>query len=341
MRNATVVSSDPLPSKPDLPAVEAAHRRIASSIAATPLIESALGSNILLKLEALNPTGSFKIRGASNALMARLDEAHEKGVICCSTGNHGRALAYAAAKNNVPATICISQLVPPSKVAALKALGADVRIVGMSQDDAQVEVDRLVEQDGRIEIPPFDHPDVIAGQGTIALELLQQRPDLTAIAVPLSGGGLAGGIALAAKATKPDIRIIGISMDRGAAMAASIAAGQPVEVEEVPSLADSLGGGIGLANRHSFDLCRRLLDDVILVNESEIYRGLRYLLAEERLLAEGGSAVAHAAILSGKLEPGNGPMALIISGRNAEPDHVAKVLAGEPLQLSENVTVQP
>lgn len=333
--------SDSQASKPDLPAIEAAHRRIASSVAATPLIESALGGDILLKLEALNPTGSFKVRGASNALLARMDEARTRGVICCSTGNHGRALAYAAAKNDVQATICISKLVPPSKVAALKALGADVRIVGASQDDAQVEVDRLVEQDGRIEIPPFDHPDVIAGQGTIALELLEQRPDLAAIAVPLSGGGLAGGIALAAKAIKPNIRIIGISMDRGAAMATSIAAGQPVEVEEVPSLADSLGGGIGLANRYSFDLCRQLLDDVILMTESEIYRGLRYLLAEERLLAEGGAAVGHAAILSGKLKPGDGPMALIVSGRNAEPEHLARVLAGDPLQLSDNVTVQP
>lgn len=335
------MSFDPAPSKPDLPAVEAAHRRIANSVATTPLIESALGGNVLLKLEALNPTGSFKVRGASNALIARMDEARKRGVICCSTGNHGRALAYAAANNNVQATICISKLVPPSKVAALKALGADVRIVGTSQDDAQVEVDRLVEQDGRIEIPPFDHPDVIAGQGTIALELLQQRPDLATIAVPLSGGGLAGGIALAAKAMKPTIRIIGISMDRGAAMAASIAAGQPVEVEEVPSLADSLGGGIGLGNRHSFGLCQRLLDDVILVTESEIYRGLRYLLTEERLLAEGGSAVGHAAILADKLAIGDAPTALIISGRNAEPDHVAKVLAGDPLQLSDNVTVQP
>ena len=339
MANATAARSEGQP--PDLAAVQSARKRLGGALPPSPLIASALGKDVLLKLEALNPTGSFKIRGATNALLARHGEARARGVACCSTGNHARALAHAAAQNGVRATICVSNLVPPGKVAAIEALGADLRIVGRSQDDAQAEVERLVRTEHLLEIPPFDHPDVIAGQGTIALELLDQKSDLAAIAVPLSGGGLAGGIALAAKAIRPGIRIIGISMDRGAAMAASLAAGRPVEVEEVASLADSLGGGIGLFNRYSFDLCRRLIDEVILVTEAEIYRGLRYVLTEERLLIEGGAAVCHAAILAGKLTCDKGPVALIVSGRNAEPEQLSLILADKPAPLSDGNLVGP
>jgi threonine dehydratase len=169
----------------------------------------------LLKLETVQPVGAFKIRGAANAL-ARLDEAARiRGVACCSTGNHGRAVAHAGRQLGIRAVVCLSSLVPAVKVAAIEALGAEVRRVGSSQDDAQVEVDRLVAEEGMTDVPPFDHPHVIAGQGTIALELLESRPDLQAIVVPLSGGGLAGGIALAAKAIRPSIRIVGVTMDRG------------------------------------------------------------------------------------------------------------------------------
>jgi threonine dehydratase len=153
-----------------------------------------------------------------------------RGVVCCSTGNHGRAVAHAARARGIAATVCLSALVPPAKVDAVAALGARVLRHGDSQDDAQREASRLVATEGLTEIPPFDHPDVIAGQGTIGLELLADRPDLGAILVPLSGGGLLAGIAVAVKALKPSVRVIGLSMDRGAAMAASLGAGRPVAV---------------------------------------------------------------------------------------------------------------
>jgi threonine dehydratase len=219
--------------------------------------------------------------------------------------------------------------VPEARAQAIEALGASVRRVGRNQDEAMEDVARAVANEGMTEVAPFDDPEVIAGQGTIGLELLEERPDLEAILVPLSGGGLAGGIALAAKTLKPTIRVIGVSMERGAAMHESIAAGRPVAVEEVPSLADSLGGGIGLENRWSFDLCRRLLDETVLVSESEIYRGIRHLLLEERQVAEGAAAVGAAALLAGKIEP-RGPIALIISGRTIGSQALARIAAGQP-----------
>jgi threonine dehydratase len=227
----------------------------------------------------------------------------------------------------------MSSLVPKAKVDGIRALGAEVRVVGRSQDDALAESARLAEQEGLAEISPFDDPLVIAGQGTIGLELLEDRPDLTAILVPLSGGGLAAGVALAAKAIKPSIRVIGISMDRGAAMHEAIRAGQPVEVEEVPSLADSLGGGIGLANRLSYPMCRDLLDDCVLVTEDEIYDAMQTLYFEDRMVAEGGSVVAIAALKAGRLPPIGGPVATILTGRNVDMASFTDIVAGRGVRL--------
>ena len=224
---------------------------------------------MLLKLESLQPVGAFKLRGAVNALSHLPPDT--PGVTCCSTGNHGRALAFAARARGLRAVVCMSSLVPATKVDAIRALGAEVRITGRSQDDAAAESRRLAETEGLAEIPPFDDAHVIAGQGTAGLELMEDRPDLATVLVPLSGGGLAAGVALAVKAANPAARVIGVSMDRGAAMHAAFAAGRPVPVEEVESLADSLGGGLGADNRLTYALCRALLDDILLVTEAEIY----------------------------------------------------------------------
>lgn len=319
----------------ELADVMAARRRIASTVVRTPLIPSAAcpGCDVLLKLENMQPTGAFKLRGAANAVFSLPETA--SGVACCSTGNHGRAIAYAARARGLRAVICMSALVPQVKVEGIRALGAEVRIVGESQDDAQAESLRLAETEGLVEISPFDDPLVIAGQGTIGLELLEERPDLAAILVPLSGGGLAGGVALAARAIRPSIRIIGVSMDRGAAMHASIRAGKPVETEEVASLADSLGGGIGLDNRHSFALCRDLLDDTLLVSEDEIYRAMQALYYEDRIVAEGGSAVGIAALHSGRLDLPAGPVATLITGRNVDMGQFTRIVSGSDIQLGD------
>jgi threonine dehydratase len=324
---------------PDPAAIRQARAAIAATVQRTPLLPAAalsahFGQEILLKLESLQPTGAFKLRGATNAI-GRLDpEQRKRGVGCCSTGNHGRAVAYAAKRAGIRAVVCLSALVPENKVEAIRALGADVRRIGRSQDEAQAEIDRLARDEGLTDIPPFDHPDVIAGQGTIALELLEERPDLTAIVVPLSGGGLISGIAIAAKAVKPGIRIIGISMEHGAAMHESLAAGRPVEVTEVPSLADSLGGGIGLGNRYTFAACRALVDETILLSEAEIYRGMQALFREQRLVTEGAAATGVGALLAGKLRI-DGPTAMIVSGHNVDPDQFLNVAAGQPVKLGD------
>jgi len=318
-----------------------AHRLIAGLARRTPLIEARgigaeSGQPLLLKLETLQPIGAFKIRGAAHALLRLDDQAKRRGVVCCSTGNHGRAVAYAASRLGIPATICLSNLVPQIKVDAIAALGATVRRCGTSQDEAQAEADRLVGEEGLTDISPFDHRDVILGQATIALELLSERPDLTRIVVPLSGGGLIGGIAFAARALKPSIRITGVSMEEGAAMHESLKAGHPVAVTEVPSLADSLGGGINLVNQWTFDLCRRHVDETLLVSEEEIYRGMRALFFKERLVAEGAGAVGIAALLAGKLTL-DGPTAMIVSGQNVDMDQFMAVARGDEVKLGDRL----
>lgn len=299
----------------------------------SPFMSERCGQDFLLKLENMQPIGAFKLRGAYNAVMSLPNGT--AGVTCCSTGNHGRGVAFAAARRGMRAVICMSKLVPQAKVDGIKAIGADVAIVGTSQDDALAESQRLVEAEGLVEISPFDDPLVIAGQGTIGLEMMEARPDLDTILVPLSGGGLAAGVAVAAKSIDPTVKIIGISMDRGAAMHASVAAGYPVEVEEVASLADSLGGGIGMDNRLSFPLCRDNLDDIVLVTEEEVRDAMQVLFFEDRIVAEGACVVGIAAMLAGKLPSPQGPVGTIITGRNLDMQMFHKIMGGEDIALGD------
>lgn len=306
----------------------AAAARIAGKVHRTPMRSSATlsalaGGEVWLKCEHRQDTGAFKLRGATNAV-ARLGKV--AGVTTASTGNHGRALAHAAQSLGLPAIICVSRLVPQNKREAIEALGAEARVVGASQDEAFEEAHRLEQEEGFALIPPFDDADIIAGQGTLGLEIIEQLPEAGEIAIPLSGGGLLAGVACAARALRPDIRITGISMERGAAMAASLDAGHPVEVEELETLADSLGGGIGLDNRLTFAMCRELMDRLILLTEEEIAAGIRHLAREEGEIVEGAAAVGPAAVLCGKLRAEHGPLVLLLSGANIDPARHASIL---------------
>lgn len=326
--------------KMSLADILSARRAIATTVVRTPLLPSrclseAIDASFHLKMETMQPTGAFKLRGATNA--ARNAPDGTTTLTCCSTGNHGRGVAYAARQLGLKAVICMSSIVPQTKIDGIRALGAEVRISGTSQDDAAAACRTLAQEPGIFEISPFDDPLVIAGQGTIGLEILEDLPNLHTLLIPLSGGGLAAGVALAAKTINTRIRVIGVSMDRGAAMQASLAAGRPVEVAEVPSLADSLGGGIGLENRLSFELCRDLLDDVVLVSEEEIYRAMQALFYQDSHIAEGASVVGIAAVLAGKVKNLSGPLATILSGRNVDMHQVAKVVSGQDVQLGDYV----
>jgi len=312
--------------------IHAARKRIAGKIAPTPAVPSVtlterLGLPVHLKLEHRQITGSFKLRGASNAIASLRPEEKARGLVAASTGNHGRALSHAAKLEGMRAVICMSKLVPVNKVDEIRRLGAEIRIVGNSQDDAQVEVDRLVAEEGLVMVPPFDHPAVIAGQGTLGLEVVEAVPDVATVLVPLSGGGLAAGLATAVKGLKPDAKVIGVSMERGAAMKASLEAGRPVRVEELPTLADSLGGGIGLDNRLTFAMCRDLLDDVVLLSEDEIAAGVAHAYRQEREIVEGAGAVGIAALLAGKARAA-GPAVLVLSGRNIDMDRHREIVCG-------------
>ena len=300
--------------------IEAARERIAPHvlplrITPSPSLSRRFDRSILLAHEYQQTTGSFKLRGATNAVLQLAPDT--TGVTAVSTGNHGRGLAYAARQADVRCVICMSELVPQNKLDGIRALGAETRIVGKSQDEAEIEARRLVAEEGYTMIPPFDHPHVIAGQGTLGLEMLEQVPDLDTVLVQLSGGGLISGIALALKLQKPAIRIVGISMALGAAMIESQRAGHPIEVEEMPTLADSLGGGIGLDNRYTFDLVRDLVDETLTLSETEIAAGIRHAHFEEQVILEGGGAVGLGALVAGKTEPGEKTIVLL-SGKNID-----------------------
>lgn len=317
--------------------IEAAQRRIGGHIRTTPVERSAslserCGVPVSLKLEHHQHSGSFKFRGATNAVLNLSEAQRRAGVVAVSTGNHGRGLARACAMAGVRCTIAMSTLVPQNKLDAIRGEGAEVLIRGRSQDEAQHEVDRLV-AGGMTMIPPFDHRDVIAGQGTLGLEILDAMPDVATVLVQLSGGGLICGVAAAIKARRPGVRIVGVSMERGAAMHASLAAGRPVEVAELPTLADSLGGGIGLANVHTFAMVKALVDDVVLLTEREIAGGIAHAYWQERQIVEGSGAVGIGALIAAKVAL-DGPTMLILSGGNIDMGLHHRIVSGEDVDVA-------
>ena len=286
----------------------------------TPVVQSqalskAVGERIYLKLENQQITGSFKIRGAINAI-SNLKPAQKKaGVVALSTGNHGRGLAFAANLMKIRCIICMSNAVPSNKIEGIKALGAEVRLIGANQDEAQLEADRLSIEEGMTYVSPFDNIDVIAGQGTLGLEIYRQIPEINFAFVPLSGGGLICGVAKALKELNRNLKVIGVSMDRGAAMYEAQKAGKPIFVKEEESLADALTGGIGLDNKYTFELTKQLVDEIVLVSEKEIADGIHHAYWHESQIVEGAGAVAIASLLNKKFKP-NGPSVALMCGRN-------------------------
>lgn len=317
---------------PQLQDVFAAARRIEPLVWETPLWSSpaladkAGAATVSLKLECLQNTGAFKVRGASNKILGLTDEEKKRGVITFSTGNHGKAVSFVAGQTGIKAVVCLSEHVPAYRAEGIRALGGHVEVKGDSQDEAEEHYRMLVEQEGYVPVVPFDDPAIIAGQGTIALEMLRRRPDMDTLLVPLSGGGLLAGIAMAAKAIKPGIRVVGVSIEQSPAMLESLKAGKPVGIPEKETLADSLLGGIGKENHWTLPLISNFVDEHITVNEKEVEQGMVYAFLHHSLVIEGAAAVGIGALLNRKVEVAGRNLGLVLSGSTIDPVKYRDVL---------------
>jgi threonine dehydratase len=309
-----------------------AKKRIAFLAKKTPIIRSSqlsslIGSNVYLKLENQQLTGAFKLRGALNKILSLTDEERERGVITVSSGNHGRAVAYVAKNLGVKSTICIPTPVPENKRTAIRDLGGELIIKGENAEEAMAYADLLQSETGMTMVHPFDDLTVIAGQGTIGLEILEDFPEIDTVIVPLSGGGLMSGIAFTLKIAKPSAHIIGVSMDSGPAMVESIKAGRIVDIIETPTLADALAGGLNPDNRYTLPIVQKYVDETILVTEKEIASGIVFCIREHQLVVEGGGVVGVSALLSKKSSKLGENVVIVISGGNLSDKVLVKLLA--------------
>lgn len=312
--------------------IDSAQDAIGGIVEVTPLKESRalsrlIGTGVWLKLENLQVTGSFKVRGAANRMLALSEEDRYRGVVTCSSGNHGRAVAYVAEMLGIPAVICLPEWVDSVKLDAMKMHGAEIVLHGESYDEAEERSFEIRDGRGLTYIHPFDDPHVISGQGTIGLEILEQLPSVSTVVVPLSGGGLVSGIALALGKHDQKIRVIGVSAERARVMHESLKAGFPITFPEEETIANALSGGIGLDNMYTFRLVRDIVDDYVVVTEEEIIGAMAFAAVEEKVVVEGGGAVAIAALLSGKLSEPAGDVAVVVSGGNVDPGVFAGALA--------------
>jgi len=313
--------------------VYTARQRISAIARRTPLKASSrlselTKSNVQLKLENIQETGAFKIRGASNKILSLTEDEKERGVITVSSGNHGKAVSYIAGKLGIKAIICMAKSVPEDKCQAIRALGAELILEGNNADEAMEYADQLQAERGMTMVHPFDDLDIIAGQGVIGLEIYEDFPEIDTVIVPLSGGGLMSGIAFTIKSMQPQVRVIGVSMDRGPAMVDSLKAGKLVEIIEEPSLADALVGGLNKDNKYTLPMVQQYMDEAVLVSEEEIAEGIWWCLIEEHMVVEGGAAVGVSALLANKISALGQNIAIVISGANL-PQQILKEIVSK------------
>ncbi len=274
------------------------------------------GVELYLKTENLQTTGSFKIRGAYYKISMLSDEARNRGVIACSAGNHAQGVALAATKNNIKSTICLPQSAPKSKINATKAYGARVVLVDGVYDDAYNRALSLQKEMGYSFIHPFDDEDVIAGQGTIALEILSQIQGVDAIVVPIGGGGLASGIAFTIKEINPQVKIYGVQASGAPSMLNSIRERRIAELPSVSTIADGIA--VKKPGRLTFALCSHYVDDIVTVTDGEICTAIITLLERCKLLAEGAGAASLAAVMFGKINLKDKRTVCLITGGNID-----------------------
>jgi len=312
-----------------LASIRAARERIGESIHVSPChlshsLSELAGLPIHLKLENLQRTGSFKERGALNKLLRLTDEERTRGVIAASAGNHAQGVAFHAAAHGIRAQIVMPLATPLVKVASTRAYGAEVILHGASYDEACEEALRRRDAEGRAFIHPFDDPEVISGQGTVALELLEQVPDLEAIVVPIGGGGLIGGVACALKETNPKIRIIGVEPEKLPSMLRAREAGAPVTIAAEATIADGIA--VRRAGDLTLPLVSRYVDEIVTVDDEEIASAILTLLEREKTLAEGAGAAALAAVLQSKTDLRHRRTVVLVCGGNIDVTLLAKII---------------
>lgn len=330
--------------------VRAAQELLSGVVRPTPLeysraLADRVGVEVYLKCENLQRAGSFKIRGAYTRMARLSDEEKARGVVAASAGNHAQGVALAAQLLGIKAKVYMPHGAPMPKLVATKAYGATIEQVGTTIDECLVKAREWEASTGAVLIHPFDHPDIVAGQGTCGLEIIQECPDVKTIVVSAGGGGLLAGIATAVKALKPDVRIIGVQAEQAAAYPLSLAAGKPVAFENMQTMADGIA--VGMPGDVPYALVRELVDGMETVSEEALSRALLFLLERAKLVVEpaGAAAVAHLLTTAGRHV--DGPVVAVLSGGNIDPLLLLRIIrhgmaaAGRYLQFRVRVPDRP
>ncbi|WFE23496.1 threonine ammonia-lyase [Solwaraspora sp. WMMD937] len=311
-----------------LPAVLAARDVLSDVVRVTPLepsrpLTALLGGPVWLKCENLQRAGSYKVRGAYLRISRLTEQQRRRGVVAASAGNHAQGVALAAGLLDIGATVFMPTGAPLPKVAATRGYGAEVEFAGTTVDEALEAAREFADRTGAVLIHPFDHPDVIAGQGTVALEILEQCPEVTTIVTSVGGGGLISGIAVAVKALRPDVRVIGVQADSAAAYPPSLAAGAPVRLADYRTIADGIA--VGRPGDLTFAHVSKLVDEIVTVSEEDLSRALLMLLERGKQVVEPAGSAAVAALLSGAVRPAT-PTVAVLSGGNIDPLLLLRVI---------------
>jgi len=309
--------------------IEAARTRIRDSIFVSPCafsetFSSLTGNRVFFKLENLQMTGSFKERGALHKILRLSEEERRRGVIAASAGNHAQGVAYHATRQGIRAQIVMPLTTPLIKVSSTRGYGAEVHLHGTSYDEAYEDAQQRCAAEGLTFVHPFDDDAVIAGQGTLGLELIEQNPYLDAVVVPIGGGGLIGGVACALKETNPKIRVVGVQTSRLPSMKVALAEGQPVLLPPATTIADGIA--VRRAGERTLPLVRRYVDEIVTVDEEEIANAILVLVEREKTVAEGAGAAAVAALLQHRTSLSGKKVGLVVGGGNIDVNFLSRII---------------
>lgn len=326
--------------------IYSARERLRGIARITPLTPTkALGENLYIKAENLQLTGAFKLRGAFNKLSCLSDEEKARGVIACSAGNHAQGIALSASKLGIRSIICMPAAAPISKIHATESYGAEVVLVPGTYDDAAAKAHELAETHGYTFAHPFDDPLVIAGQGTIGIEILEQLPDVEQVVVPIGGGGLISGVAMTIKTLRPSCRVIGVQVAGAPSMYNSIRQQEIITLPNVTTIADGIA--VKRPGELTFAMCRQYVDEIVVVDDDQVAAAIVTLMEDQKTVAEGAGACAVAAVLAGLVDASQKKTVCVVSGGNVDMTTLSRVINkglvsfGRICQLSVKITDRP